>query len=193
MSNYNLWTAIGNMTRDPEMRYLPNGTPITTFCLAVNHSWKTSAGEKRTEVLFMECTIFGKGAEVLPKYTARGCPLFITGRLRNEEWQDKVTGSKRAKITCMVEAFQLIGNGKPAEDDPGPSPPLPGIDPADVPPPGFGMASAAPLALPGMEAHVPQANATATRATKAANGFAAARKAIETGVAPEDEDSDVPF
>lgn len=113
MPNYNSVTMIGHVTRDPQLSYTPTGTAVAEFGLAVNRTWG-SGSEKREETCFVDCTCYGKGAEVLNSYVHVGDPLFIEGRLRFQTWQSQ-DGSKRSKHNIVVESFQLLGGGKRQE------------------------------------------------------------------------------
>ena len=133
MANFNQWNGLGNLTRDPEVRYAANGTAVCGFSLAINHSYKTATGEKKDEVLFMECTAFGKTAETLAQYTKKGRSLLVTGRLKSNEWEDKQTGAKRSKIGCVVDSFQFIGSAPSDSVDGQPEGHKSPIEKADMP------------------------------------------------------------
>ena len=91
------------------MRYLPSQTPVVEFGLAVNHKWRTAQGEDREEVLFIDCTCFGKQAETINKYCTKGKSLLVEGRLKYETWDDKESGAKRSKHKVVVDGFQFLG------------------------------------------------------------------------------------
>src|SRR5436190_20313666 len=110
MANYNKIILVGNLTRDPVLRYLPSQMAVADFGLAVNHKFRTKTGEDREEVLFIDCSIFGKGAEVINQYCQKGRPLLVEGRLRYETWEDKQGGGKRSKHSVAVDNFQLLGS-----------------------------------------------------------------------------------
>ncbi len=112
MGNFNKVILLGNLTRDPVLRYLPSNMPVADFGLAVNHKYKTKDGEQREEVCFIDCSVFGKGAEVVEKYCQKGRPLLVEGRLKLDTWEDKQGGGKRSKHCLMVENFQLMGDGR---------------------------------------------------------------------------------
>ncbi len=116
MAAFNKIILVGNLTRDPELKYLPNQTAVVTFGLAVNHKYKTRDGEAREDVCFVDCTIFGKGGEIIQQYCQKGKPLLVEGRLKYETWEDKQGGGKRSKHIVMVDNFQLMG-GRPREGD----------------------------------------------------------------------------
>ena len=109
MASFNRVLLLGNLTRDPQLRYLPSQTPLVEFGLAVNRRFKTASGEDREEACFVECTAFGKQAEIINQYCQKGKPIFIEGRLKYDQWEDKQGGGKRSKLTVVVENFQLLG------------------------------------------------------------------------------------
>jgi len=112
MANLNKVMLIGNLTRDVELRVLPKGTSIGQFGLAVNRKWKDESGQKKEEVTFIDCEAWGKTAEIIAKYTTKGRPLFVEGRLKLDSWDDKTSGQKRTKIKVVVENFQFLNGGK---------------------------------------------------------------------------------
>ena len=114
MASFNKVILLGNLTRDPQMKYLPSQTPVTEFGLACNRKFKTATGEQREEVTYVDCTAFGRQAEVINQYCTKGRPLFIEGRLKFDSWEDKNGGGKRSKLTVVIESFQLLG-GRPGE------------------------------------------------------------------------------
>ena len=109
MANYNKVILVGNLTRDPQMRYLPSQMPVVDFGLAVNHRYKTKSGEDREEVCFIDCSAFGRQAEVINQYCRKGRPLLVEGRLKFDTWEDKQGGGKRSKHTVVIDNFQLLG------------------------------------------------------------------------------------
>jgi single-strand DNA-binding protein len=109
MPSFNRVTLIGNLTRDPETRDLPSGTTLCEFGLATSRHYKTAGGDDREETCFIDCTAFGKQAEVLSQYVTKGRPLFVEGRLKYDQWDDKNGGGKRSKISVIVENFQFLG------------------------------------------------------------------------------------
>jgi single-strand DNA-binding protein len=111
MANFNRVTLIGNLTRDPQLKQLPNQqTTVCEFGLASNRRFKSQSGEDREDVLFIDCAAFGKQAEVINQYCRKGKQLFIEGRLKYDAWDDKQTGGKRSKISVVVENFQFLGS-----------------------------------------------------------------------------------
>jgi single-strand DNA-binding protein len=109
MANYNRIVLVGNLTRDPQLKYLPNQTPVVEFGLAVNHKYRTRDGQDREEVLFIECSCFGKSAETINTYCQKGKQLLVEGRLKYDTWEDKQGGGKRSKHSVFVENFQFLG------------------------------------------------------------------------------------
>ena len=109
MANYNRVVLLGNLTRDPQLRYLPSQMAVADFGIAVNHKFKTKTGEDREEVMFIDCSVFGRGAEVINQYCQKGRPLLVEGRLKFDTWEDKQGGGKRSKHTVVVDNFQLLG------------------------------------------------------------------------------------
>jgi single-strand DNA-binding protein len=109
MPSFNRVTLIGNLTRDPETRDLPSGTTLCEFGLATTRHYKTAGGDDREETCFIDCTAFGKQAEVLSQYVTKGRPLFVEGRLKYDQWDDKNGAGKRSKISVIVENFQFLG------------------------------------------------------------------------------------
>jgi len=109
MANFNKVLLMGNLTRDPQLRYLPSQTPLVEFGLAVNRRWRTPQGEDREEVTFVDCAAFGKMAETINQYCQKGKPIFIEGRLKFDSWEDKQGGGKRSKLSVVIEGFQFVG------------------------------------------------------------------------------------
>jgi len=112
MSSFNRVILMGNLTRDPEVRYTPKGSAVAEIGLAVNRVYSTDSGEKREEVTFVDVTLWGRTAEIAGEYLKKGRPVFIEGRLQLDSWDDKQSGQKRTKLKVVGEALQLIG-GKP--------------------------------------------------------------------------------
>lgn len=102
---------MGNLTRDVEVRSIPSGTSVGKFALAVNRKWKGKDGDSNEDTTFVDCEAWGRTAETLSRYVGKGDPLFLCGRLRMEQWQDK-NGQRRSKLVVVVEQFQFIG-GRP--------------------------------------------------------------------------------
>src|SRR5919204_1388909 len=113
MANLNKVLLLGNVTRDPEIRYTPKGSAVCDLGVAVNRSYTTDSGEKREEVTFVDVTLWGRTAEVAGEYLKKGRPVFIEGRLQMDTWDDKQTGQKRTKLRVVGESMQLLG-GRPS-------------------------------------------------------------------------------
>src|SRR4051794_18444245 len=109
MASYNKVLLMGNLTRDPQLKYLPNQTAIAEFGIAINRKFRTQSGEDREEVNFFDCSAWGKTGELINQYFTKGKPIFIEGRLKYDSWEDKQGGGKRSKVTIVVENFQFIG------------------------------------------------------------------------------------
>lgn len=107
---------MGNLTRDPEVRYTPKGTVVASVGLAVNRIWRNDAGEKQEETTFVDVTVFGRTGEIVRDYCKKGRPLYVEGRLKQETWTDKQTGGNRSKLVVIADTVQLLG-GKREEDD----------------------------------------------------------------------------
>jgi len=110
MANYNKVILVGNLTRDPEMSYLPSGSAVTEIGLAVNRRWRSQDGQEREDTCFIDCRCYGKQAEVLSKYMSKGRPILVEGRLQLDQWEDQ-NGNKRSKHRVFIERFQFLGDG----------------------------------------------------------------------------------
>ena len=137
MASFNKVILVGNLTRDPELRYTPKGTAVGKIGLAVNRTWRTETGEQKEEVTFVDVDAFGKQAETIGQYMRKGSPILIEGRLRLDQWDDKQTGQKRQKLGVVVEGFQFLGGGQRNDAGGGaPAAPRPArpVPPASAPP-----------------------------------------------------------
>jgi single-strand DNA-binding protein len=108
MANLNKVMLIGNLTRDPDLKFTPGNQAVCEIGLAVNRKYRTKDGEDREETTFVDCEAWGKQAEVLKQYMTKGKPLFIEGRLKLDTWEDK-DGGKRSKMRVVIENFQFLG------------------------------------------------------------------------------------
>ena len=108
MANFNKVLLIGNLTRDPQLTYLPSQTPVVEFGLAVNRRWKGKNGEDKDETCFVDCKAFARLAENINKYMKKGRPIFVEGRLTYETWTAQ-DGAKRSKHRVIVENCQFLG------------------------------------------------------------------------------------
>jgi single-strand DNA-binding protein len=109
MANFNKVYLMGNLTRDPEMRVTPKGTAICQFGVATNRTWKDESGQQREDVTFVDVEAWGKTGEVIHKFLVKGKQIFIEGRLKLDQWEDKTSGQKRSKLKIVCENFQFIG------------------------------------------------------------------------------------
>ena len=110
MPNLNVVHLMGNLTRDPELRVTPTGSAVCQFGLAINHTWfDERANEKREETTFVDVTAWGRQAETIAKYVTKGRPLYVQGRLKLDQWEDKATGQKRSKLSVVLSSFQFLG------------------------------------------------------------------------------------
>ena len=129
MASFNKVILLGNLTRDPEVRYTPKGTAVTELGMAVNRVYTAENGEKREETTFVDVTLWGRTAEIAGEYLKKGRPVFIEGRLQLDTWDDKTSGQKRSKLKVVGEGLQLIGSrpggggGGGGGDEEGPSAP----------------------------------------------------------------------
>lgn len=112
MGNFNQVQIMGNLTRDPELRYTPSGAAVCEFTVAVNRRWKSQGGEAREEVTFVDVTAWGRTAEIVSEYMKKGRGIFVAGRLTQDRWEDKNTGQKRSKLKVTAENVQFLGGGK---------------------------------------------------------------------------------
>ncbi len=108
MATFNKVIMMGNLTRDPEMRATPKGTPVCSFSLALNRRYKTETGEDKEEVTFVDVEAYGKQAELIGKYVTKGRPLMVEGRLKLDSWEKN--GEKRSRLKVITENFQFMGS-----------------------------------------------------------------------------------
>ncbi len=172
MASLNKVFLLGNLTRDPELRQLPSGTALCSFALAVNRSFTTTGGEPREEVCFVEMVAMGRQGETIAQYMRKGSLLFVEGRLRFEQWEDRETNKRRSRLSVHVERAQFMG--PPAAQQPPaasyyqpqsqpptgyPAPAAPGAyyqpQPPQPPPTGYGAPPAIPKAPPAMPSFNP--------------------------------------
>lgn len=109
----------GNLTRDPDLRYTPNGRAVAEFAIAVNKSWTDGNGQRQEKVSFHECRLWGPSAEAMSKHFSKGKPILIEGELAQEQWDDKETGKKRSKTLVLVNRWHFAGGDRrPAPEEP---------------------------------------------------------------------------
>ena len=109
MPNLNKVMLMGNLTRDPELRYTPNNTAVANLGMAINRTWfNKQTNEKQEETTFVDLEAWGRTAEVLNQYLKKGRPLYVEGRLKLDQWQDKESGANRSKLKIVVETFEFL-------------------------------------------------------------------------------------
>jgi single-strand DNA-binding protein len=111
MASYNKVLLMGNLTRDPEMRYTPGGMALARLGLAVNRVFTDKNNQKREEVTFIDIDVWGRQAEIAQQYLSKGRPVFVEGRLKLDQWDDKQTGQKRSKLLVVADRIQFLGSG----------------------------------------------------------------------------------
>ncbi len=117
MANLNKVQLIGNLTRDPEIRYTPKGTALAEIGLAINRTWKDDNNQKQEDTTFVDVTLWGRTAELAKQYLFKGNPVYIEGRLTLDTWDDKETGKKRSKLKVVGETMQFLGSRESANRD----------------------------------------------------------------------------
>lgn len=108
MASYNKVLLMGNLTRDPELRYTPKGTAVVEVGLAVNRRY-TVDNETKEETTFVDVTFWGRQAETVNEYCRKGRPLFVEGRLQLDTWEDRQSGQKKSRLRVVGENFQFLG------------------------------------------------------------------------------------
>lgn len=124
MASFNKVILMGNLTRDPQVRYTPNSTAVTELGLAVNRVWfDKQSNQKKEETTFIDVTLWGRQAEVAGEYLTKGRSVMVEGRLQLDQWDDKESGQKRYKLKVVGENLVMTGgrsesNGKQTADRP---------------------------------------------------------------------------
>ena len=118
-ASFNKVILVGNLTRDPEVRYTPKGSAVCDLGLAVNRQYSLEGGEKREEVTFIDVVLWARLAEIAGEYLKKGRPVLIEGRLQLDTWDDKQSGQKRSKLRVIGETMQLLGSRQGGGDDEG--------------------------------------------------------------------------
>jgi single-strand DNA-binding protein len=113
MASFNKVILLGNLTRDPEVRYTPKGSAVCDLGIAVNRQYTLDSGEKREEVTYVDVVLWSRLAEIAGEYLRKGRPVFIEGRLQMDTWDDKQTGQKRSRLRVIGETMQLLGGRPP--------------------------------------------------------------------------------
>jgi single-strand DNA-binding protein len=146
MSSYNRVILMGNLTRDPKLSYLPSNMAVCEFGIATNRRFRDRDGNQKEEVCFVDCSAFGKSAEVINQYMTKGRSMLVEGRLKLDQWTGQ-DGTKRSKLRVVVDNFTFVGGregagsgapgagapaamGAPSESTPGPRPAPPTRAPA---------------------------------------------------------------
>lgn len=121
MASFNRVILLGNLTRDPQVRYTPGGTAVSEIGLAVNRTWfDQKTNSRREEVTFVDVTLWGRQAEVAGEYLSKGRQVLIEGRLQLDNWEDKESGQKRSKLRVVCENMTMVGSrGDGPRSDPG--------------------------------------------------------------------------
>jgi single-strand DNA-binding protein len=146
MASFNKVILLGNLTRDPEVRYTPKGSAVCDLGIAVNRQYTLDSGEKREEVTYVDVVLWSRLAEIAGEYLKKGRPVFIEGRLQMDTWDDKQTGQKRTKLRVIGETMQLLGSRPAAAGASGES------AESDRPPKASAKSTTAPPAKPGAAA-----------------------------------------
>ena len=119
MASFNSVVLLGNLTRDPELRYTPQGVAVSDFALAVNRKFTKKNGEKVDEVAFVDITCWNRLAEIAAEFLKKGRPVLVAGHLAQDRWEDPTSGQKRSKLRVVAETLQFLGSG--SKDDAAPS------------------------------------------------------------------------
>ncbi len=135
MASFNQVTLLGNLTRDPELRYTPQGAAVCDMALAINRKFTKKNGEKVDEVAFVDITCWNRLAEIAAEFLKKGRPVLVSGHLTQDRWQDESTGQKRSKLRVVAETLQFLGSGSkddaapdggtPSEEEAAPEAPAP--------------------------------------------------------------------
>lgn len=112
-ASFNKVMLMGNLTRDPELRYIPSGQAVTTFTIAVNRTYNSQTGEKKEDVSFIRIVVWAKRAEVCNEYLKKGSPVFVEGRLQSRAW-DAPDGGKRSTLEVIAQNVQFLSSGRGA-------------------------------------------------------------------------------
>lgn len=120
MPNMNLVMLMGNLTRDPELRYAPSGDAMCKFSLAINREWKGRDGDRKKDVTFIDVVVWGKQAENITQYLKKGSPCFVEGRIQTRSWEGQ-DGKKNRSFEVSADRVQFLGSGAPPQADEAPS------------------------------------------------------------------------
>lgn len=134
MASYNKVMLMGNLTRDPQLRYTPSQTAVVDLGLATNRKWKDQTGQTREETCFVDCVAFGKQAETLNKYMSKGKSIFLEGRLTYDSWTGQ-DGVKKSRLRVTIDNFQFLGSPSGSQSGQGGSNYSSSSNTNDAPPP----------------------------------------------------------
>jgi single-strand DNA-binding protein len=112
MANLNKVMLIGNLTRDPELRYTPSGKAVADISLAINRVWVNDQGQKQEDTTFVDVTLWGRQAELAQQYLTKGRGAYVEGRLQMDTWDDKETGKKRSRLKVVGDSLQFLPDGR---------------------------------------------------------------------------------
>lgn len=113
MSSFNKVILVGNLTRDPEVRYTASGTAVTEIGLAINRKWfDKQSNSRKEETTFVDITVWGRTAEVAGEYLTTGSNVLVEGRLQLDQWEDKESGQKRSKLKVICEQMTMLGGAR---------------------------------------------------------------------------------
>ena len=110
MASYNRVMLMGNLTRNPELRYTPSGSAVADLGMAVNESFKNKSGETVEQTCFVDVVVWGRQAETASEYLQKGSPVFVEGRLQFDQWESQ-QGEKRSKLRVRAERVQFLSSG----------------------------------------------------------------------------------
>ena len=110
MSNFNKVILLGNLTRDPEVRFTREGAPVASFTLAINSNRSRQEGDSKDDVSYIDLVAFGKQADLVKNYLEKGAPLLVEGRLQQRRWEQE--GQKRSKVEVVVQSITFMGGSK---------------------------------------------------------------------------------
>ena len=116
-ANLNRVFLIGNLTREPELRYIPSGQAVASFSVAVNRVYNDKAGQKQKDTSFIRVIVWGRRAEVCGQFLTKGSPVFIEGRIQSRNWQTQ-DGQKRSTIEVVANTVQFLGKSKSGQAQP---------------------------------------------------------------------------
>ena len=132
MPNFNRVMLMGNLTKDPELKYTTNGAPVCNLRMAINRKYKNKSGEDKEDVCFCTVVVWNKSAEACGGYLKKGDPIFVEGRLESKEWETE-SKEKRTKLEVVAERVQFLLGKKQVDDVPDQGTPTPPASEEDIP------------------------------------------------------------